>query len=242
MKRWILVACLVLVSALGFLAPAGVRASTLATTKLASGKPVKVAISTPGQQVKYTFAAKANKNVTFNVTNFDFSQAGGPDQVTLYFYEPQSSSEYTVCNIDSNTYCNFTAPVAGTWSLTVAPYENNVGSMTLTFANDLATKALTSGTPVTTKITYEAQEAHYTFAATAKKTAKFVITRFSFSQPGGPDQVTLYFYEPGSSSEYTVCNIVSNTTCSLQTPVAGTWSITLIPYEANVGSLTIKLT
>jgi hypothetical protein len=239
MKRWILVACLVLVSALGFVAPTGATASTLAATKLSSGKPVKVTISTPGQQVKYTFAATANKNVTFNVTNFDFSQPGGPDQVTLYFYEPQSSSEYTVCNIDGNTYCNFTAPVAGTWSLTVAPYESNVGSMTLTFASDVAAKALTSGTPVTTTIKYEAQEAHYTFAATAKKNVTFNVTHFDFSQPGGPDQITLYFYEPGSSTEYTICNIDSNTYCNFTAPVTGTWSITLIPYEGDTGSLTL---
>ena len=89
MKRWILVACLVLVSALGFLAPAGVRA------------------------------------------NFDFSQAGGPDQVTPYFYEPQSSSEYTVCNIDSNTTCSVQTPVGGTWSITLIPDKANVGSLTI---------------------------------------------------------------------------------------------------------------
>jgi hypothetical protein len=189
MKRWILVACLALVSALAFLAPTGATASTLAATKLSSGKPVKVTISTPGQQVKYTFAAKAKTNVTFNVTHFDFSQPGGPDQITLYFYEPDSSTEYTVCNIDTNTYCNFTAPVTGTWSITLIPYESDTGSLTLTFANDVPTEALTAGTAVTTTIKYSGQEAGYTFAATAKKTAKFMITRFGFSQPGGPDQV-----------------------------------------------------
>ena len=81
--------------------------------------------------MKYAFAAKANKNVTFNVTNFDFSQAGGPDQVTLYFYEPHSSSEYTVCNIVSNTTCSLQTPVGGTWSITLIPYEANVGSLTI---------------------------------------------------------------------------------------------------------------
>lgn len=46
----------------GVLTPAGAQAA-VATTKLTSGKPVKATISTPGQQVSYTFAAKANANV-----------------------------------------------------------------------------------------------------------------------------------------------------------------------------------
>ena len=46
---------------------------------------MKATISTPGQQVKYTFAATANKNVTFTVTHFNFTQPGGTGEVFLYF-------------------------------------------------------------------------------------------------------------------------------------------------------------
>jgi hypothetical protein len=65
-KRWILVGCLLLLSALGILVPAGAQASTVTAGQLTSGKPVKATISTPGQKVKYTFAATANKNVTLS--------------------------------------------------------------------------------------------------------------------------------------------------------------------------------
>jgi hypothetical protein len=242
MKRWILVSCLVLLSALGVLVPAGAQASTAATGKLTSGKPVKVTISTPGQQVTFTFAAKASKNVTFNVTHFSFSQPGGPNQVTLSFYKPGGSSPYTSCVVASDTYCNFTTPVSGTWKITLIPYEANVGSLTLTFANDVPTKALTPGTPVTTTIKFAGQHAGYTFAAKASKNVTFNVTHFSFSQPGGPNEAFLYFYEPGGSSPYTTCILVGTTTCPLTPPVGGTWKIALVPYEANVGSLTIEMT
>lgn len=43
------------------------QASPLSAGRLTGGKPVKVTISNPGQQPKYTFAATAGKNVTFNV-------------------------------------------------------------------------------------------------------------------------------------------------------------------------------
>jgi hypothetical protein len=244
-RRWILVSCLVLISALGVLVPAGAQASTLTTGKLTSGKPVKVTISKPGQQVKYTFAATANKNVTFNVTHFHFTQSGGTGEVSIDFYEPGGSSAFAQCNngVVGNTYCNFTTPVGGTWKVALVPYEASVGSLTLTFANDVPTKALKPATPVTTTIKFAGQEAGYTFAATKNKNVTFNVTHFSFTNDGSPGEVFLYFYEPGSSTAYAQCNngVVGNTTCTLKTPVGGTWKAMLFPYEASVGSLTLKL-
>jgi hypothetical protein len=121
MRRWILASCLVLISALAVLVPAGAQASTVAVTKLVSGKPVKAAISAPGREVKFTFAAKANTNVTFNVTHFNFHDSQGAVQVTLYFYEPGSSSAYTQCNFSSNGICTVKTPVGGTWSIALVP-------------------------------------------------------------------------------------------------------------------------
>jgi hypothetical protein len=242
MRRWILASCLVLISALTVLVPAGAQASTVAASKLVSGKPVKATISAPGRQVKFTFAAKANTNVTFNVTHFSFHDSQGAVQVTLYFYEPGSSSAYTQCTFIGNGYCNFTAPESGNWSIALVPYSATVGSLSLTFANDVPAVGLTSGHPVTTTLKFEGQEAGYTFAAKANKNVTFDVTRFNFTDSQGPVQVSLNFYEPGSSSLYTQCNFQANGTCSLKTPVGGTWKIALVPYAATVGSLTLKLT
>ena len=130
MKRWILVSCLLLISALGAMVPAAAQASIAVAGQLTSGKPVKATIAMPGQQVKYTFAATANKNVTFNVTHFNFTDSSGPVQVTLYFYEP-GSSPFTQCTFVSNSTCSFTTPVSGTWKVALVPYEASVGSLTL---------------------------------------------------------------------------------------------------------------
>jgi hypothetical protein len=221
------------------LVPAGAQASTVAGGKLTSGKPVEATISTSGQQIQYTFAATADKNVTFNVTHFDFTD-NGPVEVFLVFYEPGSSSSYTTCDVTGNTFCNFTTPVGGTWSIALVPYAGTVGSLTLTFAKDVPTKALTSGTPVTTRIKFEGQEAGYTFAATADKNVTFNVTHFDFTD-NGPVEVFLVFYEPGSSSSYTTCDVTANTTCPLKLPVGGIWSIALVPYAGTVGSLTLTM-
>ena len=68
------------------------------------------------------------------------------------------------------------------------------------------------------------------------------MTHFSFTQPEGPYEVFLVFYKPGSSSAYTTFDVGGSTACHLTTPVGGTWSVALVPYGANVGSLTLKLT
>jgi hypothetical protein len=115
----------------GVLVPAGAQASTVAAGKLTSGKPVKATISKPGQQLKYTFAATANKNVTFNVTYLNFTDVDGPVEVFLVFYEPGSSSGYTTCDVTSNGTCPLKTPVGGTWSIALVPYEASVGSLTL---------------------------------------------------------------------------------------------------------------
>ena len=99
--------------------------------KLTSGKQVEATISTSGQQIQYTFAATADKNVTFNVTHFDFTD-NGPIEVFLVFYEPGSSSSYTTCDVTANTTCPLEPPVGGIWSIALVPYAGTAGSLTLT--------------------------------------------------------------------------------------------------------------
>ena len=181
MKRWILVSCLAIISALVVLVPVGAQASTVSGGRLYSGKPVKATISTPGRQIKYTFSATAHEHVTFQVTQFNFSNGSSGGLVYLKFYEPGSTSTYKSCAFSDNGYCDFTTPITGTWSVKLVPYASSVGSLTLTFATDVATQALTSGTPVATTIKFEGQHAGYTFSATANKHVTFQLTQFIFS-------------------------------------------------------------
>jgi hypothetical protein len=222
--------------------PSGHSASTCA--KLASGKPVNVSISKPGQQLCYTFPATAGKNVAFDVTKFDITDTGPGNvaEIFLYFYEPDGTA-VTDCSFEGNYYCNFTPTVSGTWSVMLVPYEDSVGSLTLTFASDLPTQALTSGKSVTTTIRHQGQQAEYTFPATAGKNVAFDVTKFHFTDagPGNVAEIFLDFYEPNGSADGG-CSFEGPGTCPLTPSVSGTWSITLVPYEASVGSLTLELT
>ena len=190
-----------------------------------------------GQQAGYTFAATANKHVTFQITQFNFSNGSSGGQVALDFYKPGSSSPYTSCSFFGDDYCDFTPPLTGTWKVKLDPVSNSVGSLRLTFANDLASQALASGTPVNTTIKFEGQQAGYTFAATANKHVTFQITQFNFSNGSSGGQVGLDFFEPGSSSPYTSCSFVGDDYCDFTPPLTGTWKVKLDPVSDSVGSL-----
>src|SRR5260221_7448464 len=231
MKRWILVSCLAIISALVVLVPVGAQASTVSGGRLYSGKPVKATISTPGRQIKYTFSATAHEHVTFQLTQFIFSNGSSGGLVDLYFYKPGSTSTYTSCAFSDNGYCDFTTPITGTWSVKLVPYASSVGSLTLTFARDVAAQALTSGTPVATTIKFEGQHAGYTFAATANKHVTFQVTQFIFSNGSSGGLVDLYFYKPGSTSTYNSCAFSDNGSCDFTTPVTGTWSVKRSAYH-----------
>jgi hypothetical protein len=198
-------------------------------TSLTSGKPVKVSISKTSQHPKYVFAATPGKNVTFLVTHFNFTNNGVPSEVFL-FYEPGSRSHYTECAVVGSTACSLKTPVGGAWSIVLD--AASAGSLTLTFANDVPTKALIPGIPVTTTIKFEAQEAWYTFAATAGTNVTFNVTHFNFHSG-----VVLNFYEPGSSRVYLPWEPTGNSYCNFTTRVSGIWSIELQP--ASGGSLTL---
>ena len=229
MKRWLLALVLVFVPALGVFIPASAQADTADSGQLISGQPTVVTIATAGQQPQYTFAAQAGRHVTFQVTAFDFTDGSSAGSVNLYFYEPGSSGSYTSCYFANTGYCDFTPPETGTWSVTVDPSSASVGSLTLTFANDVATRALTAGTAVTTAIKFQGQNAGYTFAGKAHKRVLFQVAKFHFTVGASGGSVYLYFYEPGSSGSYTSCYIAANTSCTFKTPVGGRCRATLDP-------------
>jgi hypothetical protein len=239
MKRWILASCPFLISSLVVLVPVAAQATTVSGGQLYNGKPVKTTISTPGQQIKYTFSGQAHKHVTFQVTHFNFSDGNNPGSLYLKFREPGSTGVYKSCYFADNGYCDFTTPLTGTWTVKVVPYSSSVGSMTLTFARDVATMALASGTPVTSTIKFEGQHAGYTFSGTASKHVTFQVTQFNFSDGTNPGSFWLYFYKPGSTSSYTEHFFSDNGYVDFTPPLTGTWTVKLIPYDASIGSMTL---
>ena len=212
------------------------QAATLAGVQLTSGKPVKAVISRPSQKITYTFAATAQHHVTFQVTNFNFSDGSSPGSFSLNFYEPGSTSSYASWDFGDDGYYDFTPPLTGTWKVKLVPDGASVGSTTLTFANDVATQPLASGSPVTTTIKFEGQHAGYAFAGTAGKHVTFQVTKFNFSDGSSPGSFSLNFYKPGSTSPYASWDFGDDGSYDFTPPLSGTWTVQLVPDGASVGS------
>ena len=241
MRRWGIVSCLILIVAFALSVPAAAQALTVSGEHLSSGSPVNANISAAGEEIEYTFSATASENVTFNVTNFNFTGNGSSPAFYLVFFEPGSSSQYTSCTFGGNTYCHFSPPQSGTWSILLEPVGSSVGSLTLTFASNVATQSLESGVAAPTTIKFEGQYAQYTFDATAGNSVAFDVTDFKFSGNGSSPAFYLVFFEPGSNSQYTSCTFAGNGSCDLTPPQSGAWSILLEPVGTSVGSLAIEM-
>ena len=123
----------------------------------------------------------------------------------------------------------------------MVPDGASVGSMILTFANDVASHALTSGTTATTTIKFQGQHAGYTFSGTESKHDTFQVTQFNFSEGTGPGAFWLYFYKPGRTSYYAEHYFSDNGSYVLSTPISGTWTVQLVPGGASVGSLVLTM-
>src|SRR5262249_32374014 len=153
----------------------------VATKALTSGTPVSTTIKFQGQRAGYTFAGTVNHHVTFQVTQFNFSDGSSSGSFTLYFYKPGSSSSSGSYDFFDNGYYDFTPSLTGTWKAELAPDGAPSCPTPLSSAHDVPTKALTPGTPVSTTIKFQGQRAGYTFTSTAGATKTFDVTNFNFT-------------------------------------------------------------
>ena len=134
MRRWGIVSCLILIVAFALSVPAAAQALTVSGEHLSSGSPVNANISAAGEEIEYTFSATASENVTFNVTNFNFTGNGSSPAFYLVFFEPGSSSQYTSCTFAGNGSCDLTPPQSGAWSILLEPVGTSVGSLAIEMA------------------------------------------------------------------------------------------------------------
>ena len=112
MRRWVLFACLILISAIGAVVPAAAPASTAVTVdhacELTSEQSCPLTVPKQGVQFFFyastapanssaTAEAQAAAHVTLQVSKFALTNgaAGGGSTVNLELYEPSSTTPYT---------------------------------------------------------------------------------------------------------------------------------------------------
>ncbi len=200
---------------------------------LTSGTPISTTIAIKGQNANYSFAGVSGVHSTFYVSATNW----GAGSARLYFYQPNGTLwDYCILTA-SPISCDLTPTVTGTWRASLDPTDNSVGSSTLTYAADLDKGALGDGVPVTTTITTMAQNANYTFAATAGAHVTISISAANW----GAGSALLYVFPPSGGPLFSHCAVVTTTTCEFTPDSTGTWKLQLDPQGSTVGNTTFAL-
>jgi Bacterial Ig domain/von Willebrand factor type D domain len=200
--------------------------------RTAIGSATTVTVSTPGTVAVRTFSATAGQPVTLTVTGNSIAGA----QLTV-----RDPSGAFVANLFVSTASGFrdtfTLPVSGTYTITVAPSNQLVGSLTFAFgavSNNIGPTAI--GTPTSVTIDTIGEVAVRSFSATAGQLVTFTVTGNTIAG------AELTVRDPSGSF---VANLFVSTTTGFRDtftlPVSGTYTITVDPSDQLIGALTFTL-
>jgi hypothetical protein len=204
--------------------------------------PTTVATSSPGQNVKLTFAGSANQRVFVRISDVSLT-GGSPNWVNVAIKKPDGSTLIsTTVDTSGGTIDTTVLPVTGTYSLVVDPANLSSGSVTVTLYDvpaDLSGPIVPSGSSVNVATNTAGQNASYTFSGTVNQRISLNITNVSVTNGGfitvalrKPDGTSLGITSISSASGYLDLKVL---------PVAGTYSITVDPNSFNTASCTLTL-
>lgn len=198
------------------------------------GPSVPSTISTPGQTARLAFDGTAGQRVSINST------ASMTGCWTLAILKTDGSQLTSTFTCGSSIFIEpQTLPVSGTYTVVIDPSGAATGQATVTLFNVVdATGTLTLGGPaVNVSITVPGQNANLTFSGTTGQQATVRVSGSTMSC------VRVTLLKPDGSSLTSTFSCGGTFNLATQTlPVDGTYSITVDPSGANMGSLSLSVT
>jgi len=202
----------------------------------AGGPPVDVSLTIPGQMARLTFAGTSGQNVSVNFTN-----GTSICKLNLTIFNPDGSTLYsTTCVDPSDVVSQQILPMTGTYTMVLTPAGLGTGKISVALYDVTnVTGTITIGGPaVPVTLGTPGQIANLTFSGTAGQSAKVFGTNNSI------ECVTVAILNP------TGATVVSELECESPTfnlpsrtlPTTGTYTLSIVPYEAYTGSLTVQIT
>jgi hypothetical protein len=202
------------------------------TGTTAIGVPTTVAIGTIGENATRTFSGTAGQKVTLTVTS---NSIPGVD---LTIRDP--SNAFVTAQFASGAtafHDTFTLPVTGTYTITIDPREQLVGTVTFRLdpvPDNPGTAAI--GSPFTVSIGTIGENATRTFVGTAGQKLTLAVSANTIA---GVD-VTIR----DASNAFVAAQFASSATAFHDTftlPVTGTYTMTIDPRDQLVGQITLLL-
>jgi hypothetical protein len=212
----------------------------------AGGTSVTVATTTPGQNVRLTFAGSAGQRVSIGLANVTIGTSSCcAAKVSVTKPDGTALVSPTYFGAKGGFVDTRTLPVGGPYTVLVDPQDEDTGAVTLALYEvppDLVGTLPLGAPPVGVTIGTPGQNARFTFAGTAGQrltlsaanvlmgTSSCCAAKLSVTKPDGTTLLApSYFGRRGA-------------TFSLLPPTSGTHTVLLDPQAGETGSLTLALT
>ena len=198
------------------------------------GPSVQATLTTPGQVGRLAFDGTAGQKVSVN------SPSSMTTCWTLAILKPDGSQLTSVFSCGSTIFIEpQTLPTTGSYTVLIDPSGNGTGQATVNLYNVVdVTGTLTLGGPaVNISITVPGQNASFTFSGTTGQQATVRVTSSTVSC------VTVTLLKPDGTSLTSTFSCSGTINLATQTlPVTGTYTVTVNPNGANLGSLNLSVT
>ena len=201
------------------------------------GSSVTTTINTQGQNARLTFTGIAGQRVSLNMTSITIFNC------YVDFYKPDGSalgSSTLISNVSTAFIDPRTLPVDGTYAIVINPNITYTGSMTLTLYDvpaDPTGTVTVGGAAVTVTTTAPGQNASLTFSGTSGQQLTVHVTSNTMST------VTVKLLKPDGSTQTSSTSSSASFNLATQTlSVTGTYTISIAPSGANIGSMNVSVT
>jgi len=213
------------------------------------GPAVNTSVTGLGQDVSLSFSGTAGQQVSLNITNSTYPNAGA----MVYLIPPGGNTTNPLASQQIETYpcacgilADVTLPTTGTYTVFVDPIGTNTGSITLQlFSTADQTGTISIGGPaVNTSATVPGQDVSLPFSGTAGQQISLNISNSNY--PGAGTWV--YLIPPGGTPANALASVQIETyPCGCGTlsdvilPTTGTYTVFVDPIGANTGTITLQL-
>jgi YD repeat-containing protein len=217
----------------------------VSSTIVVGGLAQAVTTGTPGQNASLTFTGAIGQRISLDLTNETIGWLGTCTTVTIK--KPDGTS--LVSNPCVNTQGAFidvqTLPVTGTYTITIDPPGNAIGSMTLTLYDvpaDASGTMVVSGAAQTVAMGTPGQNAGLTFSGTVSQAVSLAITNETIGWLGTCTSVIVKNPD-GTTLASNACVNTQGAVIDLQTlPATGTYTVLIDPPGNATGSATVAVT
>ncbi|MFG2044866.1 polymorphic toxin-type HINT domain-containing protein [Dactylosporangium sp. NPDC048998] len=203
------------------------NAGTITTT----GSAATLTVAQPGQAADVGFTATAGQHLDLGFTGWTF---GTGAQVVARVYDPSGNQVvgYLIGNVAA---FNFTAPVTGTYRLTLTTNDGSTGSSAVTLSQEVAGGAVgVGGTTTAISSTRPGQSIRLSFTGAASQRLSLVLTGYTY-----PHGFELAVIKPDGTVLRDA--LITELEVDLDPlPAAGTYQVLVQPF-AETGASTLLL-